>query len=101
MTAALALANQGFKVHLVEHSDHLGGHLHDIHYTLEKDNVSSMTKDLINQVVNHPNIDVYLGTKIEDISGHIGKFNTKLSKDGQNTEVTSGAVIVATGAEQG
>lgn len=100
MTAALALAEQGFKIHLVEKSDHLGGHLHDIHYTLEKDNVSSMMNDLIKKVESHPNIDVYLGTEIDNISGHIGKFNTKLSKDGRNSEVTSGTVIVATGAEQ-
>jgi heterodisulfide reductase subunit A-like polyferredoxin len=100
MTAALALAEQGFKIHLVERSDHLGGHLHDIHFTLEKDDVSAMMNDLIDKVENHPKIDVYLGTEIEDISGHIGKFTSKLSKDGQNTEVTSGAVIVATGAEQ-
>ena len=72
MTAALALADQGFKIHLVEHSDNLGGHLHDIHYTLEKVDISAMTKDLINRVENHPNIDVYLKTEIEDISGHIG-----------------------------
>jgi heterodisulfide reductase subunit A len=100
MTAALALADQGFKVHLVEHSDHLGGNLHDIYYTLEKDDVSAMTKELISRVENHPEIDVYLGTEIGDISGHIGKFNAKLTKDGQRAEVTSGAVIVATGAEQ-
>ncbi|MEJ2648497.1 MAG: NAD(P)-binding protein [Sedimentisphaerales bacterium] len=75
ITAALALADQGFKIHLVEHSDHLGGHLHDIHYTLEKENVSALTDDLVGKVENHPNIDVYLDTEIEDISGHIGKFN--------------------------
>ena len=100
ITAALALADQGFKIHLVEHSDHLGGHLHDIHYTLEKENVSALTDDLVGKVENHPNIDVYLDTEIEDISGHIGKFNAILTKDGQKAEVTSGAVIVATGAEQ-
>ena len=99
MTAALALAQQGFKVHLIEHADQLGGHLHNIHYTLEKDDTSGLRNDLITRVQNHPDIDVYLGTEIQDISGHIGKFTTKLSKNGDITEVTSGAVIVATGAE--
>ena len=37
MTAALALANQGFKVHLVERDNRLGGTLHDIHHTFEHD----------------------------------------------------------------
>jgi heterodisulfide reductase subunit A-like polyferredoxin len=100
MTSALALAEQGFKIHLVECSDRLGGHLHDIHYTLEKDDLSALTNDLISRVENHPNIDVYLGTEIENISGHIGKFTATLSRNGRTTEVTSGAIIVATGAEQ-
>jgi heterodisulfide reductase subunit A-like polyferredoxin len=100
MTAALALAEQGFKVHLVEHSNRLGGHLHDIHYTLEKDDLSTLTKHLISQVENHPKIDVYLETEIENVSGHIGKFVATLSRNGRTTEVTSGAVIVATGAEE-
>ena len=100
MTAALALAEQGFKVHLVEQSDRLGGHLHDIHYTVEKDDISPLTNDLISRVENHPNIDIYLQTEIDNISGHIGKFTAVLSRDDRTTEVTSGAVSVATGAEQ-
>ncbi len=35
MTAALALANQGFPVHLVEQTNRLGGTLRDIYRTLE------------------------------------------------------------------
>ena len=41
-----------------------------------KDNVLTMTSDLISKVENHPNIDVYLGTEIGDISGHIDQKNT-------------------------
>jgi heterodisulfide reductase subunit A-like polyferredoxin len=100
MTSALSLAEQGFKVHLVECSNHLGGHLHDIYRTLEKDNISSFTDELINRVKDHPLIDVYLETEIASVSGHIGKFATTLSNNGKTSEVTSGIVIVATGAEQ-
>jgi heterodisulfide reductase subunit A-like polyferredoxin len=100
MTAALALANQGFKVHLIERSARLGGHLHDIHYTLEDIDVAGMTADLIRQVQNHKNIDVYLGTDVADVKGHIGAFHATLSRNGEKFEVTGGAVIVATGAER-
>lgn len=100
MTAALALAEQGFKVNLVECSNHLGGHLHDIYRTLEKDDISDFTNTLINRVKSHPQINVYLETEITDVSGHIGKFSTTVSRNGQTSEITSGAIIVATGGEQ-
>ena len=47
MTAALALADQGFKVHLVERSERLGGNLLDLNYTLEHEDIASFTSDLI------------------------------------------------------
>jgi heterodisulfide reductase subunit A-like polyferredoxin len=100
MTAALALANQGFKVHLVERAERLGGHLHDVHYTLEEMDVPGMTAGLIRQVQNHKNIDVYLGTDVADVKGHIGEFHATLVSEGRKSELAAGAVIVATGAER-
>jgi len=100
MTAALALANQGLKVHLVERAEHLGGHLHDVHYTLEGIDVPALAADLIQRVQEHKDIDVYLGTDVAEIKGHIGEFHATLSRNGQKTEVSAGAVIVATGAER-
>ncbi len=100
MTAALALANQGFKVHLVERTQRLGGHLHDIHHTLEDTDVAGLMASLIRQVQEHKNIDVYLGTDVAEVKGHIGEFHATLSCDGRKSEVSAGAVIVATGAEK-
>ncbi len=100
MTAALALANQGFKVHLVERTQRLGGHLHDIHHTLENTDVASLTANLIRQVQENKNIDVYLVTDVADVKGHIGEFHATLSCNDQKSEVSAGAVIVATGAEK-
>jgi heterodisulfide reductase subunit A-like polyferredoxin len=100
MTAALALANQGFKVHLVERTQRLGGHLHDIHGTLEDTDVASLMASLIKQVQEHKNIDVYLATDVADVKGHIGEFHATLSCNGQKSEVSAGSVIVATGAEK-
>jgi heterodisulfide reductase subunit A-like polyferredoxin len=100
MTAALALANQGFKVHLVERTQRLGGHLHDLHHTLENTDVAGLTASLIRQVQENKNIDVYLGTDVAEVKGHIGEFHATLSCDGRKSEVSAGAVIVATGAEK-
>ena len=98
MTAALSLAGQGFDVYLVERSTALGGHLLDIHGTLEHDDLSGFASDLIQRVKHHPNIDLHLKTEVTAVAGHIGKFNIRLSQHGAETEVGCGAIIVATGA---
>ena len=100
MTVALALANQGFKVHLVERAQRLGGHLHDIHRTLEDTDVAGLMANLIRQVQENKNVDAYLGTDVAEVKGHIGEFHATLSCNGQKSEVSAGAVVVATGAEK-
>jgi heterodisulfide reductase subunit A-like polyferredoxin len=96
MTAALALANQGFNVHLIEQAGRLGGILHDIHNTFEHDDIAAFTRNLIQQVEKHPRIKTCLKAEITDIKGHIGKFNVTLAQGG---EISGGAIIVATGAQ--
>ncbi len=96
MTAALALADQGFNVHLVEQAGRLGGILHDIHNTFEHDDIAAFTRGLIDQVQKHPRIKSYLEAEITGIKGHIGKFDVTLAKGG---EISGGAIIVATGAQ--
>jgi heterodisulfide reductase subunit A-like polyferredoxin len=98
MTAALALADQGFPVHLVESSTRLGGNLHDVHRTLEGADVCEFTDALISRVMRHLNIQTHLDTHVNGVSGHIGKFRTTLSRNGEDREVSSGTIIVATGA---
>ena len=100
MTAALSLADQGFPTTLVEKSEALGGHLYDIHFTLEQDNISDMRRTLIDRVTMHPKIDLRLDTEVSAVAGHIGHFTVSL-KDGTGpSEVTCGTIIVATGADQ-
>jgi heterodisulfide reductase subunit A-like polyferredoxin len=98
MTAALALADQGFPVHLVESSGWLGGNLRNIHKTLEGAELGEFTEALISRVMSHPNIQLYLDTYVKGVSGHIGKFKTTLSHNGENRDVSSGIIVVATGA---
>jgi heterodisulfide reductase subunit A-like polyferredoxin len=100
MTASLTLANQGFDVHLIEQAERLGGNLYDIHYTFEHKTIADFTKALIKQVEGHPNIKVYLETEIAGVTGHIGKFNLTLGKNGEKSEISGGAIIVATGARK-
>ena len=54
MTSALSMANQGFKVYLVEKDKELGGMARRIHYTLEGMDVQGYLKDMIQKVYRNP-----------------------------------------------
>jgi heterodisulfide reductase subunit A2 len=99
MTAALALADQGFLTHLVERAETLGGNLRDLKYTLEHDNVATFADDLIRRVENHDRIRVYKAMDVAKVAGHVGNFHITLADtEGQEKDVSCGAIIVATGA---
>ncbi|NOY69557.1 MAG: FAD-dependent oxidoreductase [Deltaproteobacteria bacterium] len=98
MTAALSLADQGFVVHLVERTEQLGGHLLTIHQTLEHNDISAFTKQLIERVKKHPRINLHMETQVAGIAGHVGKFSIRLTKNVSDVNVLCGAVIVAAGA---
>jgi heterodisulfide reductase subunit A-like polyferredoxin len=107
MTAALSLADQGYRVSLVEKTATLGGHLLHVHSTLEDNDISDFVTDMVNRVVHHRNIIVYQHSEVTSVTGHIGKFSVTLSEKEKGngrrkekaTQISCGAIIVATGAE--
>jgi heterodisulfide reductase subunit A-like polyferredoxin len=107
MTAALSLADQGFKVALIEKSGILGGRMLNIHSVLEGDDPYFFTANILYKTQNHRNITVYLNSDVTKVSGHIGKFLVTITEKGKGngqtdiakTEISCGAIIAATGAE--
>jgi heterodisulfide reductase subunit A len=100
MTAAINLADQGFKVHLVENQEQLGGNLNHIHSLLSGDDPQQKLKSTIEKVNTHPNIDVHLKSIISAVEGSVGNFKSTIQHNGDGKQVSHGVVIVATGAEQ-
>jgi heterodisulfide reductase subunit A-like polyferredoxin len=98
MTAALALADQGFKTHLVEKSDKLGGNFLNLRYTLEHEDIGTFLQNLIKQTKGHPNIHLHMQTDVVNVDGFAGQFELTLKHSGQEKRVKAGAIIVATGA---
>jgi heterodisulfide reductase subunit A len=98
MTSALAVAENGFPVSLVERDQQLGGNMRRLGFTLETENIPILLDGLIRKVREHPLIDLYLGNTLDSVEGYIGNFRSSLSRD--KTVVEHGAVIVATGAEE-
>jgi heterodisulfide reductase subunit A len=97
MTAALALANSGFYVHLVEKEKKLGGNLNRLHYLLEGEDPKDRLKEIIKEVKENKNIGLHLNSQLLNIDGYIGGYETTISKDGEEKVLEHGIVIVATG----
>jgi len=96
MTAASALADQGFETHLVEKNGELGGILNDLGHIAPAENASEDLVKAQKAHVKKSRVNVHLGTTVETIGGVVGSFNTHLS-DGR--DLTVGAIVVATGAK--
>ncbi len=100
MTAALALAEQGFDAFLVEKGTELGGHLRQVRYMLSGENPQDELKRIRAQVRSNHLIHIFTGASLEAVEGTIGDFITKISVNGKRAEIKHGVVIVATGATQ-
>ncbi|MDH5363322.1 MAG: FAD-dependent oxidoreductase, partial [Aigarchaeota archaeon] len=103
MTAALALAEQGFEVDLVEKNKELGGFLRKIHYTLDYDDVQEYLGTTIKKIDSNKLIRVFIDAKVEDVSGYVGNFKTVVTQNSSSEEkkkLEHGAIIVATGGEE-
>jgi heterodisulfide reductase subunit A-like polyferredoxin len=99
MSAALSLAEQGYDVDLIEKASQLGGNLNLVDSTLENESLAAFKKQLAEKVNSERNIDVYLDSEIESVTGHIGDFKVKFTREGKPREITCGAIIIATGAK--
>ena len=97
MVAALELAKQGVKVHLVEKEKELGGTLLKLHYLPSGDDPVEYVQSLAKEVASDPNITVYTDKKVKSIDGYIGNFKTTLES---GEEMEHGTVIVAVGAQE-
>jgi heterodisulfide reductase subunit A len=102
MSAALNLAEQGYKTYLIEKNENLGGFSKNIHHTLEGNDVQEYLESLIDKVENHENIDVSKNVIIRSIDGYVGNFETTINhgKEQQEKTFKHGIVIIATGAHE-
>ncbi|MBN2139201.1 MAG: FAD-dependent oxidoreductase [Sedimentisphaerales bacterium] len=100
MTAALNLADQGFKVHLVEREPELGGNLRHIHSLLSGKDPQEQLAAIIEKVHAYPNIEVYLSSEVSKVDGSVGNFKSTIKTGDRETEAGHGIAIVATGAAE-
>jgi len=99
ITSALSLADQGFKVYLVEKEPELGGNLRRLHklYPTMQD-ASEILNPTLEAVKAHKNIQLLTSTTITDVKGYVGNFQISASKNGEKFGFEVGTIIVACGA---
>jgi len=100
MNAALALADQGYPVTLVEQSDRLGGNAWKLLTNDAGEPVEPYLKALIQKVNEHPRIRVRTGTTLSSVTGSVGNFHGILDQDGSPKEIRFGVAVLATGARE-
>ncbi len=100
MTCALSIANQGHEVYLLEKDSDLGGTARRIQFTLEGMDVQAYLNELVRKTFQHPLVHVHLETNITEATGYVGNFKTQVTSDRGATEITHGATVIATGAEE-
>ena len=96
MTSARGLSCQGYKVSLVEEKEKLGGNALELKQTWKGEEVAPFLDSLINDVNHDDNITVYLGCTVEDASGFVGNFKSKISN---GDEINHGIVVMSTGGK--
>jgi heterodisulfide reductase subunit A len=103
MSAALHIADQGFRAILVEREPKLGGLLKGVaaisydHGTVPTDTIVNST---VSRVESHPNITVYTNAEIETMEGYIGNYKVAVKTNGAKEKFDVSTVIVATGMKE-
>ena len=98
MTSALALANRGFEVVLVEKEEALGGMLNNLNKlgpTMKE--AGELVKEKTEAVTGHSNITVFTNARVTEAQGFIGKYKVDIKTESGVKKIDIGVIIVATG----
>jgi len=99
LTAALSLANQGFKVYLIEKDPELGGNLRKLSklYPTMQD-TRDILEPALKAVKSSDKIETLLSTTVSDAEGYVGNFKVTLARGEEKRDVDVGTIVVACGA---
>ncbi|PLX23855.1 MAG: heterodisulfide reductase subunit A, partial [Marinilabiliales bacterium] len=101
ITAAIEGANAGYKVHIVEKEEKLGGWLNKLYKQIPYSAPYSQLKEIeinekIKELQQNSLIEIHTSAIIKEISGQPGQFNVSLF-NGLEQNVTVGSIVTATG----
>ena len=100
MSASLRLAEQGYRVHLIEKGKELGGNLRDSFYTLKGSQPQVLLHDLIKRVEGFHSIHPYFETEVVGFERKNGNYRTRIRIGDEEKVLDHGALILATGGKE-
>ncbi len=100
MTAAKAIADQGYPVDLIDRSDKLGGNALNLAKTWRDEDIQPFIKNLIASITEHPNVTVHLKTNLVNVDGFVGNFKTTIQNGGEPQVIEHGVAVIATGGKE-
>ena len=101
MTAALGLANRGFRVKLVEKEATMGGLLRDAgHLYPTNQKAQVFVEEKMTAIQCHQNIDVFTLAEVRWVEGAVGHYDIRVGQGDQEHQFTVGVIIIATGAQE-
>jgi heterodisulfide reductase subunit A len=99
MTSAKSLATQGYKTHIIEKKDKLGGEAHKLYRTAQGEDVETKLNEMIKEIENNDNITIHCNTTLESVDGFVGNFKSTLKTEDKAFELEYGVAVLATGAK--
>lgn len=82
MQASLDLADQGFKVYLVEKQSAIGGKMAQLDKTFPTNDCAMCTiSPKLVEVGRHPNIEVITNAEVQEIAGEVGNFQVRVRRE--------------------
>ena len=81
LSAALTIADAGFKTYLIERAPSIGGRMAQLHKTFPRlDDAGEMLSEVMARVDEHPDIVLLTNTEVNEIEGYIGNFEVTVTQ---------------------
>ncbi|MBT7074775.1 MAG: CoB--CoM heterodisulfide reductase iron-sulfur subunit A family protein [Anaerolineae bacterium] len=96
LRAALDIARQDLRVVLIEKSPFLGGRMAQLETVFPTgEDARALLSDLIEEVVEHPNITVFTQSEIASVSGYVGNYGIQVRQHSRGVDEENAAALMA------
>jgi heterodisulfide reductase subunit A len=101
LSISLSLADQGMHVTLIEKSDKLGGNALSCYSTAKGTDIQTFVNDMVSRAEAQSGIEILKNAELKTLEGTWGSYRSVISVNGDESEVLHGAVVFATGGQEG
>ncbi|MCX6651123.1 MAG: CoB--CoM heterodisulfide reductase iron-sulfur subunit A family protein [Methanomassiliicoccales archaeon] len=101
LSAAAAIADQGFPVTLVEKQNELGGFVKNLSCVYQgRQEADAMLKPMIDRVKGNPNVQVLTNSEVVNVEGFVGNYEITIDTKGKLKKEAVGTIVLASGAQE-